>query len=119
MSELPLLDQAALGELVAQIGDQPARAVIDLFRAEIYSFVATIGEGGAHPDDPVHRDQAGRAAHSLKSSAGQIGALALAAAAERVEAVTAESGADFVEESAALARCAEETEAALAAWLLR
>jgi HPt (histidine-containing phosphotransfer) domain-containing protein len=115
MSEPLLLDDALFAELVAQIGEPAARSVIELFLSETDGFVAAIVEGAAATGDPTRREAARRAAHSLKSSAGQMGAAALAEAARRVEAA-ATVAADFTAEARTLAACADETAAALALW---
>jgi chemotaxis protein histidine kinase CheA len=119
----PLLDSEVLDELIAQIGEGPLRAVVDLFLVETREYVAQIGDcavsADGSSDDDERRDRARRAAHSLKSSAGQVGAAALAEAARRVEEMAAEERADFTAEAVALARCARETEAVLVARLHR
>jgi two-component system, sensor histidine kinase and response regulator len=86
MSDVPLVDAAILDELIGHIGDEAAHAVIELFIGECRDLAATIGA----PE--TSRDQVRRAAHSLKSSAGQLGASALAQAALDVE-TAAEHGA--------------------------
>jgi HPt (histidine-containing phosphotransfer) domain-containing protein len=119
MTEPPLLDGAVFDELVSQIGGAALREVVELFVAETGGYVVAIKAGAAQGDDAGARDRARRAAHSLKSSAGQIGAAALAAAALRVEAAATETGVNLIAEAAALSRCAAETEAALTARLPR
>jgi HPt (histidine-containing phosphotransfer) domain-containing protein len=113
MTGAPLLDRAVIDDLVEAIGADGARSVIELFVAEMKGYLATIAAAAAADADPTKRDQARRAAHSLKSGAGQIGAAAVAAAAAEVERVAA-SGAALTEAVAALQHCAAETTVALA-----
>jgi HPt (histidine-containing phosphotransfer) domain-containing protein len=111
MSDTPLLlDDAVLDDLVEHIGADAARSVIDLFIGECRELAGTIAAG-----DP---EAARRAAHSLKSSAGQLGAAALAAAALDVE-IAAETGSPSLPQLAAgLLACSRRTESVLARWLL-
>jgi len=103
-----VLDAAVLADLIEHIGDEAARAVIELFIGECRDLTAAMTAAQAD------RAAVGRAAHSLKSSAGQLGAIALSEAALAVEDA-AESGSPALSELiAALTRCAEATEAALA-----
>jgi HPt (histidine-containing phosphotransfer) domain-containing protein len=109
MSEV--LDIGVLDDLIEHIGADAARAVVELFIGETRELVATTRATGSKPDDVR------RAAHSLKSSAGQVGAAALA---ERARAVETAAGADhqlLPALVAALCDCAVETEAALTARL--
>ena len=108
-----LIDRVIIDDLVEAIGADGARSVIDLFVAEAQGYLATIAAAAAPGADPATRDQARRAAHSLKSGAGQIGAAAVAAAATDVERA-ATSGAALTQPVAALQQCAAETAAALA-----
>ncbi|MBV8888886.1 MAG: Hpt domain-containing protein [Alphaproteobacteria bacterium] len=119
MSDGPLLDGAVIDEMMAQLGDEPVRGVIELFLAEIREFAATIAAGAAQPADPACREAARRAAHSLKSGAGQIGAIALADAAARVERAAEPGNPDLAEAAAALASCGAASETALAELLRR
>lgn len=109
MSEL--IDTQVLDTLIEAIGAEAARGVIELFVAESAELTATITAPG------TNRVAIGRAAHSLKSSAGQLGAAALSAAALAVETAAAEASPALPERIAALARCAALTRAALAAQL--
>jgi HPt (histidine-containing phosphotransfer) domain-containing protein len=103
-----ILDAETLDVLIEAIGDDGARGVIELFLGECRELTAAITAPGA---DPV---SVGRATHSLKSSAGQLGALALSEAASAVE-TAAHAGAPALPQLiAALARCAAETQTALA-----
>src|SRR5262249_2654080 len=101
-------DRPILDELVEHVGPDVARSVLALFLSESAEFVATIRGGG---------DPARRAAHSLKSSAGQVGAAALAEAARQVEEALENGEGDTAALVATLDRCAAATEAALAVWL--
>jgi len=112
MRSPPLLDRAVWDEMAAQIGSEALRAVLDLFLTEMRSFVCVLQQAEATPREPAARERARRAAHSLKSSAGQIGAAMLSAAARDVERM-AEDGASLGSAVAALVSCAEQTEAAL------
>jgi HPt (histidine-containing phosphotransfer) domain-containing protein len=110
MTDLPLLDRAVLDELFEYIGADAAQSIIEMFLGESRDFVARIS---AATPDAAGRDMARRAAHSLKSSAGQLGAVALAAAAERVEHTVEQGKSDLSELAEALRKCASETEVAL------
>jgi HPt (histidine-containing phosphotransfer) domain-containing protein len=107
MSDLPLLDAAVLDDLVAHIGADAVRAIIGLFLGECRELTAAMAAGEA--------EAARRAAHSLKSSAGQLGAAALADAALAVERAAAAGAAELPRLVAALSECAAATEAALGA----
>ena len=102
MTGPPLIDRTVIDDLVEAIGADGARSVIELFVAEAQGYLATIAAAAASAD-PAKRDEARRAAHSLKSGAGQVGAAAIAAAATEVErAVTV--GASLAQPVAALQR---------------
>jgi HPt (histidine-containing phosphotransfer) domain-containing protein len=117
MSDARLVDRATLDELIDSIGADGTRSVIELFIEESREHIATIV--AALPDDPSGREGARRAAHSLKSGAGQVGAAAMATAAAAVERAAAEGTADLARTVAVLDRCAAATTAALAAFLGR
>ena len=106
-----VLDAAVLDDLIEHIGADAARAVIELFIAETRELTAAIGATGAS------RDDIRRAAHSLKSSAGQIGAAALSERARAVETAAAADPGLLPSLAANLSDCARETEAALTAHL--
>jgi HPt (histidine-containing phosphotransfer) domain-containing protein len=108
MSEALLLDAAVLDNLIEHIGAEAARAVIDLFLVECRELTAAIAAPGADPD------AVRRAAHSLKSSAGQLGAMALAEAAAAVEEAAGPVPSALSDLVAMLADCAVRTTAALA-----
>ena len=112
MSSRPLLDRAIFDDLVATIGQAGTRSVTELFVAESAAYVAAITEGAARTDDAAGRERARRAAHALKSGAGQLGGAALAAAAAAVEQAAAGGSADLQAVVAGLTACAEETTAA-------
>lgn len=118
MSDAPLIDRAVLDELVDSIGGDGTRSVIELFIDESRLYLATI-TAAAVTDAAVDRERARRAAHSLKSGAGQIGAMAMAAAAAAVERAAAEGAADLARTVDALDRSAAATIAALGAFLSR
>ena len=115
MSGAPLIDRAVVADLVEAIGDEGARSVIELFIAEMRGHLATIAAAAA---DPTMRDEARRAAHSLKSGAGQVGAAAIAAAAIEVERAAA-AAAPLTEMAAVLHRDAAATEIAFRSLLDR
>lgn len=105
----PVLDAQVLDDLVEHIGGEAARAVILLFLDECRELTGTIA--AARPE------AARRAAHSLKSSAGQLGASALAATALEIEGAAERGSPELPGLVAALVACAERTEAALRARL--
>jgi HPt (histidine-containing phosphotransfer) domain-containing protein len=106
----PLLDRAVIDDMIAHIGADALRPVVDLFIDESRRFAAQIGTAAAA--GPGQRDAARRAAHSLKSSAGQLGAAALSAQAAELERL-AEGATPLADAAAALATCVEATAAAL------
>jgi HPt (histidine-containing phosphotransfer) domain-containing protein len=109
MSEV--LDAVVLDDLIEHIGAQGAQVVIELFIGECRDLTAAMAAPGAD------RASIGRAAHSLKSSAGQLGASALSEAALAVEAAAGTDTPTLPELIAVLGECAVLTEAALAARL--
>ena len=110
MSDAALLDAAVLDDLVEHIGEESARSIIDLFIGECRELAATIG-------DAPSPDAARRAAHSLKSSAGQLGAVLLSQAALEVEAAAETASPALPALIARLLDCAARTETALGARL--
>jgi HPt (histidine-containing phosphotransfer) domain-containing protein len=106
-----ILDRVVFDDLIEHIGADATQAIVDLFIGECRELVAAIGAPGA-----TH-DMARRAAHSLKSSAGQLGAAALAEAALAVEAAGETGAADLHARIRILTDCAAHTEAVLAAML--
>jgi HPt (histidine-containing phosphotransfer) domain-containing protein len=111
MSDATVLDAGVLDDLVEHIGADAVRAVIELFIGESRDLVATMSAAGAD------REDVRRAAHSLKSSAGQLGAIALAEAALAVEGAVETGTGALPAQIAALTQCAAQTEAALTARL--
>jgi HPt (histidine-containing phosphotransfer) domain-containing protein len=110
MSAPPLIDDAVLDDMLSHIGRESLRPVIELFIGESRRLAETIvasagAEGG--------RDAVRRAAHSLKSSAGQLGAASLSALAAEIEQAAAGEGASLGEQAAALLRCLDASAAAL------
>lgn len=110
MSEV--LDAAVLDDLIEHIGAEAAHGVIELFIGECRELTAAMAAPGAG------RAAIGRAAHSLKSSAGQLGAVALSEAALAVETAADAAAPGLPELVAVLARHAVQTETALAARLV-
>ncbi|MFT3669624.1 MAG: ATP-binding protein [Pseudoxanthomonas sp.] len=76
----PVLDQTMLEELREIAGDETAR-IITVFLEDAPRLIATLEKAAATPDLDAMRD----AAHTLKSSSANVGAMALSAAAKRVE----------------------------------
>ena len=76
----PVLDQSMLEELREIAGSETAR-IIALFLEDAPKLIATLEKAAALPDLDAMRD----AAHTLKSSSANVGAMALSAAAKRVE----------------------------------
>lgn len=109
MNAAPLIDEAVLGDVIEHIGRDALRSVVELFAAETETLTGRIVAGAT---DPAGRDDVRRAAHSLKSSAGQLGATALSEAAAEIERA-AESGAPLAGLAAAVARYAAATTTAL------
>ena len=109
MTQLPLLDLAVIDDLSKHIGAEFTLSVLSLFIGESRGYLATIAQAGAQPSDPDRRQLASRAAHSLKSSAGQVGAAALSAAAAAVELAATDGVPDLAQAAASLQQCAEET----------
>ncbi len=76
----PVLDQSMLEELREIAGDETAR-IIHVFLEDAPRLIASLEKAAAIPDLDAMRD----AAHTLKSSSANVGAMALSAAAKRVE----------------------------------
>ncbi|HUI35321.1 MAG TPA: Hpt domain-containing protein [Stellaceae bacterium] len=110
MSEAPVLDTAVLDDLVGHIGADAVRAIVEIFIGECHELAAAMS-ASASPAD------ARRAAHSLKSSAGQLGAAALAEAALAVEIAASGNSPELRKRIAALLEAAAATEPVLAARL--
>ena len=119
MSRPPLIDRAVLDDLCESIGLEGTRSVLQLFIDESRAYLATIAEAAVLPADAAHCDRARRAAHSLKSGAGQIGAASMAVAAAAVEQAASEGAPDLAQTAAALDQCAVDTLRALSAFLRR
>ncbi|MCR6624826.1 hybrid sensor histidine kinase/response regulator [Pseudoxanthomonas japonensis] len=76
----PVLDQTMLEELREIAGDETSR-IISIFLEDAPRLIGTLEKAAAVPDLDAMRD----AAHTLKSSSANVGAMALSAAAKRVE----------------------------------
>src|SRR5437588_13049948 len=85
MTPPSLLDRAIIDDLSETIGTAGTRRVLALFIRESRAYAATIAEAVKPGSDAASHDRARRVAHSLKSSAGQVGPLALAALAGALE----------------------------------
>jgi signal transduction histidine kinase/CheY-like chemotaxis protein/HPt (histidine-containing phosphotransfer) domain-containing protein len=76
----PVLDYAMLDELQEIAGDETAR-IVGLFLEDAPRLIAKLESAAIGPDLDAMRD----AAHTLKSSSANVGAMALSTAAKRVE----------------------------------
>lgn len=79
-SIFPVLDHSMLDELQEIAGDETAR-IIGLFLEDAPRLIARLESASTIPDLDAMRD----AAHTLKSSSANVGAMALSTAAKRVE----------------------------------
>ncbi len=79
-AEVPVLDDETLDELYAVIGADAGR-IVAVFLEDAPQLLAQLEQAALTPDLPALRD----AAHSLKSSSANLGAMALSLAAKRVE----------------------------------
>jgi len=110
MSETTIIDRAVLDDLIHHIGADAVRSIVEIFMGECHELAAAMS-ASSNPRD------ARRAAHSLKSSAGQLGASALSEAALAVESAAGSGSSALPQLVAALVECVRLTEAALAARL--
>jgi HPt (histidine-containing phosphotransfer) domain-containing protein len=76
----PVIDDAALDELYAVIGADASR-IITVFLEDAPHLLTQLERAALAPDFPALRE----ASHSLKSSSANLGAMALSAAAKRIE----------------------------------
>ena len=76
----PVLDDGALDELYAVIGADASR-IVTVFLEDAPQLLAQLERAALAPDFSALRE----AAHSLKSSSANLGAMALSAAAKRIE----------------------------------
>ena len=76
----PVLDHSMLDELQEIAGDETAR-IVSLFLEDAPRLIARLESASTIPDLDAMRD----AAHTLKSSSANVGAMALSTAAKRVE----------------------------------
>jgi HPt (histidine-containing phosphotransfer) domain-containing protein len=106
-----VLDAEVLDMLIEAIGEDAARGVIALFLDECRELTAAIAAPDAAPV------AIGRAAHSLKSSAGQLGAAALSEAALAVETAASTDAPELPQLITALGQRAAETREVLSARL--
>ena len=79
-AQLPVLDREVLDELRSAIGND-VESLIDLFLDDAPKLIETLETAAAGPDYQALQD----AAHSLKSASANMGAMALSAAAKRIE----------------------------------
>ena len=82
MSEPPLVDRAAVERLRRLGGEKLVRQMLELYLAQGPERIRSLLEGAAAED----AERVERSAHSMKSSAGNVGALRLQLAAEGLEA---------------------------------
>lgn len=117
--ELPVLDEATLGDLVMTTGDDPAfvRELVETYLHDTPELMEAIGAA-------VETDDAAalvRPAHTLKSSSATVGALRLSAVAREME-MAGRSGTLEPEVRAMLDGARHEWTAvsdAFAAWMTR
>ncbi len=76
----PVVDEEILGELRGMLGGEVDR-LIDVFLEDTPRLIAALENAASGPDYAALRD----AAHSLKSSSANLGAMSLSAAAKRIE----------------------------------
>jgi CheY-like chemotaxis protein len=76
----PVIDDSALDELYAVIGADASR-IVTVFLEDAPNLLAQLERAALAPDFAALRE----AAHSLKSSSANLGAMALSAAAKRIE----------------------------------
>jgi HPt (histidine-containing phosphotransfer) domain-containing protein len=117
MTAPSLFDRAVLDDLSKTIGVAGTHRVLAIFIRETPTYVATIADAVAAGSDAASRDRARRVAHSLKSSSGQVGAVALAALAAAVELAATDGSPDLAQKAAPLQQCVEETIAMLKQFL--
>jgi HPt (histidine-containing phosphotransfer) domain-containing protein len=113
MTSPSLFDRAVIDDLSETIGAAGTRRVLALFIRESRANAATIAELVKPGSHVASHDRARRVAHSLKSSAGQVGAMALAALAAAIELAAEDGAPDLAQTAAALQHCAEDTVVAL------
>jgi HPt (histidine-containing phosphotransfer) domain-containing protein len=112
-----LLDRAVINDLSACIGIAGVHKILILFIRESRAYAKTIAQAVAPGSDAASHDWARRVAHSLKSSAGQVGAMSLATLAASFELAAGDGAADLVQGAASLQHCTEDTVAALKEFL--
>jgi HPt (histidine-containing phosphotransfer) domain-containing protein len=80
ITQPPVIDHDILDELRTMLGGEVER-LIDVFLEDTPRLIAALESAAVGPDFNALRD----AAHSLKSSSANLGAMSLSAAAKRVE----------------------------------
>lgn len=106
MASPPVLDSAALDRLVEWGGDKLLRQMLRLFLENARERLEQV-EAGLAPDGDL--DETHRAAHALKSSSANLGAMQVSAISAELEAAAAEGS---LEESRRLADALVEAHAA-------
>ena len=117
MTPPSLFDRAVINDLSESIGVAGVHRILILFIRESRAYVATIAQAVAPGADAASYDRARRVAHSLKGSAGQVGAMSLATLAAAFELAAGDGAADLVQAATSLQHCAEDTVAALKEFL--
>ncbi len=82
--ELPVLDPAALDDLLQATG-MTRDEIVSMFSADVWRLAGEIEALAGSGEGDAHADVARRLAHSLKSSAAQLGARRVAVAAQALE----------------------------------
>lgn len=95
MDEGIILNQTTIENLKALGGDELLHELIDLFLEHSPGLLSNISNGQSTSD----WDQVSRAAHSLKSSAGNIGAFQLQAVASNIEQAANKSDGPAINDS--------------------
>ncbi len=88
-SQPPVLEAEIIEDLRAMLGEEVDR-LVDVFLEDTPRLISTLESAAAGPDFDALRD----AAHSLKSSSANLGAMSLSAAAKRVELAAREKSLD-------------------------
>jgi HPt (histidine-containing phosphotransfer) domain-containing protein len=109
---MPVLDPSALrelGALGAELGEPVLEEVLKAFRASAPALVAALLSAASAGD----RAGAARASHTLRSAAGQLGAVRLVERARRVEAEAKGAASSLEDAALACAEALREAEQAL------
>jgi HPt (histidine-containing phosphotransfer) domain-containing protein len=88
-----LIDQGILGQLLYDVGEENAAAILDAFVQELRVQTGILQTAADNRD----LDAIGRAAHRLKSSTASIGAMQLSRVVTLIEQAAREGQGDIVE----------------------